>query len=239
MILFPKIYLDIETIPTQHQDLVDYIGESVKPPGNMKKAETIAKWELEEKPEAIINAVNSSALDGCFNHIVCIGFAFDDLPVETLYIDNVNNEADMLHRFYDRLKEHYTMLSGKTWVGHNIIGFDLPVLKQRSILLGVKPPPSIPNDGKPWEKNPFDTMTQWDKRNFVKLEKLAKVMGFEAKSMNGADVYQAWKEKREADIRSYCAGDVELVRKIHARMEFLTPVDVVVSAPLPKGLNLY
>ena len=47
-----NIYLDIETIPGQRQGLKDEIGKTITHPGSMKKAETIAKWEAEQKPEA-------------------------------------------------------------------------------------------------------------------------------------------------------------------------------------------
>ena len=45
-----KIYLDIETIPGQSPELKTEIAATIKPPGSMKKAETIARWEAEEKP---------------------------------------------------------------------------------------------------------------------------------------------------------------------------------------------
>lgn len=43
------ITLDIETIPAQRDDIREYVASKVTHPGNISKAETIAKWN-EEKP---------------------------------------------------------------------------------------------------------------------------------------------------------------------------------------------
>lgn len=71
------LYLDIETIETQDADLRARIAADIKPPASMSKAETIAKWEAEAKPDAIASAIAKTALDGATGHLVCIGYAVD------------------------------------------------------------------------------------------------------------------------------------------------------------------
>ena len=51
------LYLDAETLPSHDPAIREQIAGEIKPPGSMKKAETIAAWEAEEKPAAIEKAV--------------------------------------------------------------------------------------------------------------------------------------------------------------------------------------
>ena len=39
-----RIFIDIETIPTQNADYQNYVCENLKAPGNYKNAEAIEKW---------------------------------------------------------------------------------------------------------------------------------------------------------------------------------------------------
>lgn len=214
-----KIFFDLETIPTQDIDLQDYISESVKAPGNYKDPDKIAAYLTEARTEA----VEKSSFDGALNHIICIGYAFDDQPAQTLHIEDAANEAKIIKEFYDILLANCRgFLPGNTFIGHNIIGFDLRVLKHRSIILGVKPPMNFPFDAKPWDKSPYDTMMQWDGKNSAKLEKIARALKIPGKTADGSQVYQMWRDKDFARLCEYCRDDVELTRKVYKRMEFIT-----------------
>jgi hypothetical protein len=215
------IYIDIETIPSQEMWAHDYIKDTIKPPAQMKKPETIAKWEAEEKQNAILEAMDKLALDGAMNHIVCIGVAINDNPAITFIAENHTSEIRMLKEFYD----YVGLNCGKwginnKWVGHNISGFDLKIIRQRSMILGVKPTIDIPFMAKPWDLNPFDTMVQWDAKNFVKLDKIAKAFGIKGKSMDGSQVYDMWKNGLYEMLSDYCIDDVEMTRKVYKRMNY-------------------
>lgn len=67
------LFLDIETLPADRHDVRNYIAATVKPPGNISKAETIAKWEAESKPGAIAEAIDKTSFDGAFGRVCCIG----------------------------------------------------------------------------------------------------------------------------------------------------------------------
>ncbi|MBC3540638.1 ribonuclease H-like domain-containing protein [Rufibacter sediminis] len=208
------IFLDIETIPTQDKRIRNFIAESVKPPGNMKKAETIAEWEKNEKPAAIEKALEQASLDGAYNNIVCIGAAANNSePVSFM-----GKEKEILSELYAWLGERVS--AGTIYVGHNIVGFDLKNIRQRSMILGIKPPHFMPFNTKPWDANPFDTMVQWDSRNFVSMDKIAMALGIRGKTGNGSEVYAMWKAEMFDAIADYCKADVELVRKIYNRMTF-------------------
>ena len=216
-----RIYLDIETIPSQEPWVSEYAAKTIKPPGTLKKPESIQKWMEEEREGAIKESINKMGFDGSTNHIVCVGVAINDAPPVSFSAVNIGEEAGVLEELY--------RLTGKTtaiWVGHNISGFDLKIIRQRSIVLGVKLPGNIPFSANPWDLNPFDTMVQWDQRNFIKLDRLARAFGFQGKEgfdgskevFDGNQVYQAWLDGLHEEIADYCCADVEMVRAVYKKM---------------------
>lgn len=216
-----RIYLDIETIPATEQSLVEHVAKFITCPGNYKKPESIAKWEAEEKPALVEEAIRKLSFDGAMSHIICIGVALNDEEPISFYTAEPSSEAENLQKFYSYLSERIGDYGlHNIWVGHNITGFDLRMIKQRSIILGVRPPFPIPFDAKAWDKNPYDTMAQWDFKNMTKLEKLALAMGlpFGKGGMDGSQVLDFWKAGKHEEIRSYCMNDVRSVREVHKRM---------------------
>ena len=210
------VYLDIETIPSQLPWVNDYVSATVKPPGTIKKAESLLKWEQENRADAVQEALDKCGFDGALNHIICIGVAIDDAAPVAITANTPDQETDLLKAFYE-------LIGGlpivNTFVGHNISGFDMRVIKQRSMVLGVKPCKHIPFEAKPWERNPFDTMIQWDNKNSAKLDKIARAMGFEGKGeIDGSDVYPLWKAGEFEKIAQYCKDDVELTRNVYKKM---------------------
>ena len=215
------ITIDIETIPSQLLAVRDYIASTVKPPATMKKAETIAKWEAEEKESAIAEAMDKCALDGAANHIVCISFAFGNNPAQTLIAETPEGERGVLTEFFAQM-DAVREFQDNVFIGHNLIGFDLKIIKQRAMILGIKPPSNIPFNAKPWDSSPFDTMLQWDARNFVKLDKIAKAFGLQGKNGEGCKVYEWWQAGKFDKIADYCASDVELTYQVYKRMTWQT-----------------
>jgi len=212
-----EIYLDLETIPSQLDWVKKHVSETVKPPATMKKQETIEKWILEESGAAIDEAMAKTSFDGAMNHIVCIGYAINDEPAQSFTVEDHTKEAEAITGFYNAIREYQF---GTVFIGHNISGFDMRVLRHRSIILGIKPPSFIPFHAKPWDENPYDTMVQWDSKNMISQDKLAKALGLEGKKgMDGKDVYPAWQAKEFDRIAAYCRDDVETVRKIYKRMK--------------------
>ena len=99
----------------------------------------------------------------------------------------------------------------------------MKIIRQRSIVLGIRPRSNMPFDAKPWDTNPFDTLVQWDsdRQKMISLDKLAKALGIQGKSdIDGSMVYGMWKEGKFDEIAQYCADDVRMVRDVYKRITF-------------------
>jgi 3'-5' exonuclease len=221
-----NIYFDIETLPSDDAGIIADIAAGIKPPGNLKKAETIEAWERDEKPLAIVEAVKKTGLDGTFGRICCIGYASDDNPVECAYGDD---EADNLHRFFAWLRDaakisDYTDRQSAVFVGHNILSFDLRFLWQRCVVNGIRPPAFIPFNAKPWDGKVFDTMMAWnpERERKISMDKLCRALGVPSpkSDLDGSKVAEYWQAGKHNEVAAYCMADVEAVRKCHKRMMF-------------------
>lgn len=59
-----NLYLDIETVPSQAPDAIELVRETIRPPGTLKKPESIAAWWETEADSAATEAWRKQALDG-------------------------------------------------------------------------------------------------------------------------------------------------------------------------------
>jgi DNA polymerase elongation subunit (family B) len=218
------ITLDIETIPTQRQDVREYIASTIKPPATYKKAESIAEWHKEQGQAAIDEAVSKTGLDGAFGQIVVIGMAIGNAAPVAL---SGLNEAALLSELNELLKvippsDCFTT----TIVGHNVASFDLRFLLQRYIVNGIKPHILIKRaaEAKPWESEKvFDTMVQFaGVGNRISLDKLCLALSIPSPKgdMNGSMVGQYVKDGRIDEVAEYCKKDVEATRAVFNRMVF-------------------
>lgn len=222
-----NLFIDIETIPSQHKDAKNDIEISV--PGNYSKPESIEKWEQEKKPDLVEKEYQKFGLDGALGEIICIAFAFDnDAPI---VIGRKSNEpeGDMLLEFMKSLSDKKFASAGAPesfkWIGHYITGFDLRFIWQRCVVNGVKPTINIPIDAKPWESDlVFDTMTQWTgvkKSGTGKLDKICKALGHQGKgSIDGSKVWEHIRDGRYKEVFDYCKDDVEMTRFLYKRLTF-------------------
>lgn len=227
-----NLYLDIETLPTARADVRDYIASAIKPPGNISKAETIAKWMVESKPEAVEEAIAKTGLDGSFGRVCVIGWAFNEGTVNTAA--NAENEAALLNCFAEEMRDAINQSTqfDICVIGHNVSSFDLRFLVQRFIVNGIRPPMAIHRAAmaKPWEADKvFDTMVQWnpDKDKRVSLDKLCFALGIPTPKtdLDGSKVAAYVAAGRLDEVVAYCRRDVEAVRQVHARMTFQTAPD--------------
>jgi hypothetical protein len=216
--------LDIETLGTNRPEVRDYIAASITPPGVMKKAESIAAWNAEQRPAAIDEAVAKTSLDGAFGRVCVIGWTVgDDVPES---VSSAVAEVDVLRDFAETLaglKQHSLQI-----VGHNV-PWDIRFLVQRYIVNRIKPPVLLTRavNAKPWETAiVFDTMTQWaGPRGTVSLEKLCLALGVPSPKtdIDGSMVGQAVADGRIAEVAAYCCGDVMATRECWRLMTFADP----------------
>lgn len=218
-----NLYLDIETIPAQSPQAHAAIAKTVRPPAQMKKADTIAAWEANDKPQAVAEAIAKTSLDGAYGHIFCIGWAFEDEAPRTINIDPgaPYGEDEMLEDFTETMNARLgNFFEPIRVIGHNVAAFDIRFIWQRAIILGVRMPHWFPRDPKPWSDEVFDTMTAFaGARNMIGMDRLCSVLGFPGKGdIDGSKIAGLYAAGRYAEITEYCRDDIERTRAIHRRM---------------------
>jgi len=222
----PNLFLDIETLPTDRDDVRELLARKVTHPATISKPETIAKWNAESRPAAIDEAVAKTGLDGTFGRVCVIGWAIDDGPVQTVSSDH--DERGLLSEFLARLDLSHSDLFSTCVIGHNVTGFDLRFLVQRYIVNSIRPPSVITRaaQAKPWEVDKvFDTMVQWSggaARPGGSLEKLCMALSIPSpkNGVDGSMVASVVAAGGIAEVADYCAGDIEATRKVWRRMTF-------------------
>ena len=153
-----NVFLDIETLPSQDPDLLAKFMADVTAPAQYKKQDSIDKWLDENREKLALEKLAKTSFDPAHGHICTIGFAIDDgAPFAATAVDIDKDEKLILADFMEQIDSFHST----TFVGHYISGFDLRFIINRAIILGVKIPPCIPRDVKPWGKGIFDTMTAW------------------------------------------------------------------------------
>jgi hypothetical protein len=210
--------IDIETIPTQRDDLAEFLTDDVTAPGQYKKPESIEKWMVEHGEQAKKELLQKTALNGLYGEIVTFGAVFEGLPsVHQRQADE--SEHDFLWELNGDLG---AILIGTAvqWIGWNIGGFDLRFLWQRFIINGIQPKFTIPFDAKPWDKKYLDLMAYWcGFGKYAKLVDVCRVFGIEHHDdIDGSQVFQAWQEGRQDDIQTHCKADILRTAELHQRM---------------------
>ena len=226
--------LDIETLPTTDEAVIASLADSVKAPGTLKKPESIAAWMEENRESATAELVAKTSFDGLYGSIACICYQFDDGEVFSVDCISSGGEKTMIEHFYSHVfdmvcTEYHGGVASQnlTVCGHNIAGFDLPFLKHRSIILGVKPPVAMLKamNAKPWDTCIADTMLMWssDSQKRASMDKLCKAFGFEGKgNFDGSMVAETWPVDPQKVI-DYCKDDVRRTRAMYKRMTFAAP----------------
>lgn len=207
------LYFDIETIPTDLPWVIEDLRANIRPPSNYSKPETIEKWMAENAESAFEEKLHATGLDGSYGRICCIGYAFDDEPVQTIGTHLQLTEHTILADFAaDINSRKITKI-----VGHNIIDFDMEFLKKRAIIHGVKI--ELPFLASKYDSIFFDTMTKWSTQKRISMDKLARVLGIDGKGdVDGSMVWDMYQRVEHQAIADYCADDVRMVREIYKRM---------------------
>ncbi len=220
--LSERVYLsvDIETTPVDDPALRAELAAGITHPANMSKPETIALWEETKKPALVEEAFSRGGLSAVTGRIVCIGAVHKDTEMSWCGPD----EAELLHLFF----EHAGMLGEPvTYVGHAISSFDLPFLRQRSIVHRRKAPLSLRKawSSKPWDhEHVGDTMTLWspDRDKRISLDRLCRLLGIpspKAGGMDGSQVYGLWQQRRLQEIADYCLLDCRAALECYNRIQ--------------------
>jgi len=225
-----KLFIDIETIPTQNQLIIEDIKSSITAPGNYSKPESIQKWLDENLEIEFDKKYRQTALDGLHGEIFSIAWALEDEIPQVLFRLKGESEKELLEAFFQDLlvkKDNFGQRIAITqWVGHYITGFDLRFIWQRCVINKVKPSLDIPFDAKPWDDKVFDTKIAWSGSSQYSgkssLNAICEGFGYTGKGdINGSNVYDYWLKGDYKLIAEYNKDDVIKTRMIYNRMNFI------------------
>jgi len=225
-----KVYVDLETIPQQPEnEAKKVIAETIKEPATMSKPETISQWHAGEgkyagvKEKAIEDQYRNTSFDGSKGEIISIAWAVEDGEVKNISRNLDRPESDILDMFFyllntdlDKRKPYF--------IGHYISGFDLKFLFQRAVINNIDPGFDLKQDAKHGSQI-YDTMIAWaGYGNRISQDNLCKALGIEGKpnDIDGSKVWQFVKEGNVERVAEYNKDDVEKVREIYKRMNFIT-----------------
>ena len=214
-----NVFIDLETIAGpghMRQKIID----NIKPPGNIKKPESIERW-MEENAEAVaVDKVAKLALHPIYNKIVCIGVAVGDNAVKTY---SGTSEGLLLAHLIEYLKSEDVTRSNISLIGHNIEGFDLPTLRAAFMRNDIKqrfmPFPGF--TARRWIKDTMKIMQhQYGQFTGLGLEDLAKQfnLGSKTEGVDGSMVADMVKEEKWNELECYCAQDVEITRALYEKI---------------------
>lgn len=214
------LYLDLESIPAQTEAAKARIASTIKPPAQMKKADTIAAWEKDGKEQAVLEAIDKTSFDGGLGHVCCIGWAVGDEETQSESVLLVSEEKSRIEVFFRSVEDEVPLHGRVTVVGHYVSGFDIRFITQRAIVLGIRLPSWWPRDPKPWSNEVLDTMHVWaGAKDKISLDNLCFALGIEGKGdIDGSMVAQMFKDGKHAEIADYCRQDVEKFRMVHKKM---------------------
>ena len=229
-----NVFLDIETIPCQLPGYLEQLAAEVQAPATHKKPESIQAWLDENRTAVATEQWLKTSFDGGVGQVVAISWATDegDADVHCVCTQSTGDgplsaraEEALLERFLlemDELMGRHNYRAPR-WVGHNVAEFDLPFLWKRLVVRGLPPPRWLPHHPKPWGDQVYDTMVEWaGVRNRISLDRLCKLLGIPGKDgMTGADVWPAVQDGRISEVAEYCRADVERVRAVYRRMNFV------------------
>lgn len=203
----PRLYVDIET----HAGKNNLKLEDIKYPSNYKNEATIKAYQIEHLDEQY----RSQSLKSLKGEIICIGFAINDHPAETLYRTPDKSEEELMMEF----EEVVCSLSYPIWVTFNGKRFDIPWLWHRAVKYGLdKLRTSLPSrntKGDCEDVMEAFAVTAYGSDFYYSLDDISKFLGVGAKTMDGSMVHDYYLAGKHEEIRNYCKSDVDLLRTIH------------------------
>lgn len=220
-----NIFLDVETIPSQHPDALVEVRAGLRPPGTLKKAESVAAWWSNDADAAAEEAHRKQSLDGgTRGEIVSIACCNEDGDQWVRCRAQGESEADLLAQFFATIEgwtraeaDRMTLGHPNAWpidahycVAHNA-GFDLGYLWRRAIVNRVPVPPWLPGPSARAGKDYGCTMLAWAGwGNRVSLDSLCRALGVTSPKDDGIDgskVYDAWLAGEVDRIAAYNLRD--------------------------------
>lgn len=178
----------------------------------MPEFEAPANYKDEAKIEAYIQKKRESWMDGAalspLTSEVCVIGYYDGMTFSYDHADDAG-EGTLLAGFWERIPR-LALTSGPRVIGHNIKGFDLPYLVQRSWMHGMSVPPAAYTYGRygfRWSESFVDTAELWRLGGMLHgglspadFNTIAKAMGGEPKPFEAKQWWKMWNEDKKAAL---------------------------------------
>lgn len=232
-----QLFIDVETVPSQHPDALAEVRSTLKPPGTLKKAESIAAWWANDAEAAAEEAHRKQALDGgTRGEIISIACCNEDGEQWVRCRAPGGDEAALLTLFFATVEtwtraeaEKMTLGHPEAWpldahypVAHNA-SFDLGYLWRRAIVHRVPVPRWLPDPSARAGKDYGCTMLSWAGwGNRVSLDTLCRALGVTSPKddgMDGSQVYDAWKAGEVEKIAAYNLKDAQATAEVWHRLQ--------------------
>jgi 3'-5' exonuclease len=217
------VFVDIETLaagPAINPD-------TLTPPGNLKKKETIEEWYAFSAPIQADKEYRKRSLDSMQGLIICIGVGIGD--IEPTYfateIADEEHEKEIVGKFSDYLFNSLrSEFASIKFIGHNFRAFDALWLKRKCWKYNFNWLCQSINTSK-YSGNVDDTMEIWSCDNYqekAKLTDIAKFLGLGEKldGIDGSMVHDLFHAGEFQTIWDYCCQDVVLTRTVYNRLKF-------------------
>lgn len=232
-----QLFVDVETVPSQHPDALAEVRAGLRPPGTLKKAESIAAWWANDAEAAAEEAHRKQALDGgTKGEIISIAVVNEDGESWVRCRAVGGSEAALLTLFFAQVEtwtraeaDKMTLGHPSAWpvdahycVAHNA-SFDLGYLWRRAIINRVPVPRWLPGPDARAGKDYGCSMLAWAGwGNRVSLDTLCRALGVTSPKddgMDGSQVYDAWKAGETERIAAYNLKDAQATAEVWQRLQ--------------------
>ena len=198
------------------------------------------KWEAAQQEaiaklganchEALAEFIDKAPLSSLTGRVVAIGYRHGTSHrIEAINRatateqDRDAEESGIISAFWSRASR--AMDQNLPICGHNICGFDLPFLIQRSWMLGVAVPKGLLKNNRYWHDCFVDTMVRFScgkYGSFTSLDTLARAMaiGGKPEDCTGGDFHRLWfgTPEQNATAEKYLRNDLDMTYAVAERM---------------------
>lgn len=238
-----NLFIDLETIPCQQPWALSDIRASLKPPGTLKKADSIAAWWATEADSAADTAWRKQSLDGgTFGEIVSIAMvSSSDIPAKPEWVRcraPGDSEADLITEAFNVVKGWQREVcreltpGAKPWlpatfpVAHNAV-FDMGFLWRRARVHRIRTPEWLPAPSQAKHGQHYlCTMRTWcDYGQYISLDKLCLALNIASPKtdMHGSEVFDCWLAGQTHKIAAYNLADTKAVQAVYDVLQGVHP----------------
>ena len=213
------LFFDLETVGVEK----DYTTLNNKNPEMGRLFESYRSWFTKRYPDddgKTLDEIftNHAALVSDFSKIIVASFSFitpkGEIHTTTFAEDDEKNLLEGVKDLLNKVLKLDFYLCG-----HNIKGFDMPMLSKRFVVNGIKPPKILPALGtKPWELKAVDTKELWQFGSFnspASLDLMCVALNVESPKtgeVSGNMVHDTyWNSNGLQPIADYCERDVKVL----------------------------